>query len=110
MVIVRPVRYRDDRSRLRIRLTTLLMLIVGATIVLVAVFFPSWPVVVLLTLAVAALAFVVVRHARSSQYSCPFCQTIFRISPAIDFASPHTAGKKLLKCPHCGKTDWCPEQ
>lgn len=51
--------------------------------------------------------FLLVRwHAHSTAYRCPGCGHEFEISVLTDFISPHTAEKKYLKCPQCGKKRW----
>lgn len=53
--------------------------------------------------------FLVRWHARHSAYKCPGCECIFAISAWTDFLSPHLSGDKMLRCPHCGLSGWCPE-
>jgi len=58
----------------------------------------------------AVMTFFLVRwHARNTGYECPECRHLFMVSPVTDFLSPHLGGVKLLRCPQCGRSSWCPE-
>jgi hypothetical protein len=60
--------------------------------------------------ALVAFTFFMVRwHARRTGYRCPTCDQLFAISPWTDFLSPHLSGVKMLRCPSCGRSSWCPE-
>jgi DNA-directed RNA polymerase subunit RPC12/RpoP len=63
----------------------------------------------LLILMMAGSLVVLVRgHAARTLYRCPDCSQEFKITPLIDFLSPHTLTTKLLRCPACGKRQWIP--
>jgi len=69
---------------------------------------PGLPFAILGSLLV--LTFFLVRwHARNTGYQCPECKQTFAVAPITDFLSPHLAGVKMLRCPHCGHSSWCPE-
>ena len=60
--------------------------------------------------ALIVFTFFMVRwHARRTAYRCPACDQVFAISPWTDFLSPHLSGVKMLRCPSCGRSTWCPE-
>ncbi|MCX6825814.1 MAG: hypothetical protein NTV06_00905 [candidate division Zixibacteria bacterium] len=61
-------------------------------------------------LLLTGLYFFVRWHAINTEYKCPKCGNVFRISTFIDFISPHFPNKKWLKCPSCGRRSWCPEE
>ena len=67
----------------------------------------SWAALAVVCIAVISLVFMVRWHARNSMYVCPECDHKFRITPWIDFISPHTFEKKWLTCPSCSKESWC---
>jgi DNA-directed RNA polymerase subunit RPC12/RpoP len=78
-------------------------------VLLIVVAAPSALTITLL-LAVALILVLLVRwHARSTVYQCPACGHRFRISGWTDFVHPHGGDKKYLRCPGCGKSDWCKE-
>jgi predicted RNA-binding Zn-ribbon protein involved in translation (DUF1610 family) len=66
-------------------------------------------VVVVLAALAGALAWLVRRHAHSTQYRCPACGHRFAVSAWKDFSQPHGGEKKLARCPFCGKEEWCEE-
>jgi DNA-directed RNA polymerase subunit RPC12/RpoP len=39
-------------------------------------------------------------------YRCSNCGNVFSPSPLIALIAPHSFGKKLLRCPECGKVTW----
>ena len=59
-----------------------------------------------LALSGAGLALLVRWHARTTRYACPACGAEFGLSAWTDFLSAHTPESKLLRCPHCGATEW----
>ena len=41
---------------------------------------------------------------KSIDYKCGNCGNEFSISPVVGALTPHSMGRKLLSCPHCGRT------
>lgn len=46
-------------------------------------------------------------HARNTAYLCPHCGNRFAVSTYTDLMSPNMFTTKLLRCPGCGRSDWC---
>ena len=40
-------------------------------------------------------------------YICPHCNTEFKAKPYQLYVTVHMNGKRLAKCPHCGKKSFC---
>jgi DNA-directed RNA polymerase subunit RPC12/RpoP len=61
-------------------------------------------VIAIVVLIVAAL---VQRWISSNfDYQCANCGEIFSLSAWQAMFVPHSMGKKLVRCPHCGQTTW----
>ena len=43
----------------------------------------------------------------SHTYICPHCKTEFKAKPYQLYVTIHANGKRLAKCPHCGKKSLC---
>lgn len=43
---------------------------------------------------------------RSIDYKCGNCGKEFSIPPVKGALAPHSMGRKLVKCPSCGKRTW----
>jgi len=69
---------------------------------------PDWPTVIVALIIIGG-AFLIRWHARHAGYLCPACTHKFAVSTWVDFLSPHKAGEKMLRCPRCGESSWCPE-
>jgi len=64
-------------------------------------------VIVWLSMVVALIFIIVKHHSKSTSCKCPACGVTFRLPIMVDFLSPHTPDKKKLRCPVCGKKNWC---
>ncbi len=57
--------------------------------------------------AVTLLAVVWARWTNSHfDYQCPNCGEIFSLSVLQAMAVPHMSGRKLVRCPNCGRVSW----
>ncbi len=45
--------------------------------------------------------------AASTEYICPRCSCVFKVSTAAILLSPHQGYHRLLKCQCCGAATWC---
>ncbi len=61
----------------------------------------------LFVVAPAGIYWLVRWHARHTVYVCPHCRNRFAVSLKTDFLSPNMVTSKLLRCPQCGRADWC---
>ena len=43
----------------------------------------------------------------STTFICPKCQTEFKAKPYQMYVTVHMNGKRLAKCPKCGKIEFC---
>ena len=43
----------------------------------------------------------------ANRYVCPHCGTEFKAKPYDLSVTVHMMGKRLAKCPHCGKRSFC---
>ena len=43
----------------------------------------------------------------SRTYICPHCKTEFKAKPYQLYVTLHMNGKRMAKCPHCGKKSFC---
>ena len=43
----------------------------------------------------------------SKTYICPNCKTEFKAKPYQLYVTIHMGGKRLAKCPNCGRTGYC---
>ncbi len=43
---------------------------------------------------------------KSFDYECENCGKKFSVPPFISVLTPHIMGRKLVKCPYCGKRTW----
>jgi hypothetical protein len=96
------------RTGLVIRLVTVFFIIIALFLLPKIWGWSGLPAAVIV--AVLILTFFLVRwHARHTGYKCPVCDYAFAISATTDFLSPHLSGVKMLKCPRCSRSSWCPE-
>jgi DNA-directed RNA polymerase subunit RPC12/RpoP len=56
--------------------------------------------ILILTIIVQAVV------SKNFNYKCGNCGNEFSISPVTGVLTPHNMGRKLLKCPSCGKITW----
>lgn len=56
---------------------------------------------------IANIALITVLSISSEIYECPECGTKFAPTPRAYLAGIHTMTRRKLKCPHCGKKNWC---
>jgi hypothetical protein len=96
------------RTQTIIRLAAMVIIAVALLVVPRFWGWPGLPLAVVF-LFVAATFFLVRWHARHVGYCCPVCDYRFAVSAWNDFLSPHLGGEKLLRCPRCGQSSWCPE-
>jgi hypothetical protein len=100
-------------SRGRVSFESILILAFVAylilAVLLIVVADPSGLTITALLVTALLLVLLVRWHARSTVYQCPTCEHRFRISGWTDFLRPHGGEKKYLRCPGCGKSDWCRE-
>lgn len=61
-------------------------------------------------MALSGLVILVLWYSKKAVYRCTSCGEEFQISPIIHLISRERVNRKHLKCPHCGHTDWHPEQ
>lgn len=59
--------------------------------------------------ALLGLIVLVLWYSHKAVYRCSSCGKDFQISPAVHLRSKERTNRKYLKCPHCGHTDWHPE-
>jgi len=96
------------KRTLKKSLTALLIIILAGAAVLIIIARPPLWVFIFLAADALLLGVIVYFHAKTTQYRCPACGLLFKISPFTDFSSPHMPGKKLLQCPSCTQTNRCP--
>ena len=98
----------ERKELLRRGLISVLPIVVVALILLILIV-PAPTVVIYILVASAIILTVLIRwHARRTTYVCPACGRDFQISSLTDAIHPHTMRAKLLRCPLCGVTNWCP--
>jgi DNA-directed RNA polymerase subunit RPC12/RpoP len=89
--------------------------IIATILLLVAIpsgfiFIQNFGMVGIIAWIVAAGALIVLMikyHSKETGYRCPACGSRFKISMWQDLFSPHTGSGKKIRCPSCGKTEWC---
>ena len=60
-----------------------------------------------IAIPVAALLFVCYIILMCHTYVCPHCKTEFKAKPYQLYVTLHLNGKRMAKCPHCGKKGFC---
>ena len=63
-----------------------------------------WYVVVIPILVIAVLGYFILM---SKTYICPHCKTEFKAKPYQLYVTIHMGGKRIAKCPVCGRKGFC---
>jgi len=63
------------------------------------------PFIVIPIVLVLSFVFQIVLN-KSFDYQCGNCGEKFSVSPFIGALTPHSMGRKLIKCPSCGTWTW----
>ena len=64
---------------------------------------PWYVIAIPVALLLIAAYFIVMSHT----YICPHCGTEFKAKPYQLYVTLHFCGKRLAKCPNCGKKSYC---
>ena len=64
---------------------------------------PWYVIAIPVTLILIVAYFILMSHT----YICPHCKTEFKAKPYQLYVTLHFCGKRLAKCPHCGKKSYC---
>ncbi len=68
----------------------------------------SYPSAIILILPIVIILVIVVQYVLIKKYDfkCSNCGSIFSPSLSSDLLTPHSFGRKRLRCPKCGQITW----
>ena len=64
---------------------------------------PWYAIAIPVALLLIVCYIILMRHT----YVCPHCKTAFKAKPYQLYVTVHVNGKRLAKCPNCGKKSFC---
>ena len=67
----------------------------------------AWYVVVIPILLALIIAYTIIM---TNTYVCPHCKKRFKSKPHQLYTTIHFMGKRIAKCPHCGRKSFCKVQ